>query len=520
MNKDIQALHKDAQFALNQQEYQKAHQFLMAILQKDKYFADAYFLMAMITSAHNRIEKTIQLIEQALKLAPGNVEYLAHLAKHFAIKNDHVEAVKYADLAAKSTSTSALTLDTLGVAYSKIGLHQQAILHFKEAVLLKPECVEFHFNLARSQTFVGDFDDARCSHEKVLALDPNFCKSHAALSSLGGISKEHNNIERLTELYQRINDADDKLNIGHALAREYEALSEYENAFEYLNLAKKAKLKTINYDFTEDQQMFDALQQTFTAPGFPVKGGFNTSEALFVVGMPRSGTTLVERIISQHTDVTGAGELGYFGSLLKTMGGSTSPRLLDQDTIDASLTFDMAQLGKAYIDKTRCLTGETKKFVDKMPLNILYVGFIFQALPQAKIVCLDRNPLDTIVSNYRQIFSANSSSYNYAYALTSTAEFYVEFKKLMQLWSTLFPDNFYVINYEKLVNNPEIEAKRIIEFCELNWQEDCLDIHNNTAPVATASAVQVRQPINNKSVGNWKKYDAYLDEVKKIVNLP
>jgi tetratricopeptide (TPR) repeat protein len=475
--------------------------------------------MAMITSAHHRIDKTIQLIEQALKLAPNNAEYQAHLAKHFAIKSDHVQAAKYASLAAKSSTLSALTLDTIGVAYSKIGLHQQAILYFNQAVLLKPESSDFHYNLAISQTFVGNFDGARRSHEEVIKLAPEFCKSYAALSSLGIISEDNNSIERLTALYQKITDADDKLSIGHALAREYEALKDYERAFKYLNLAKQSKLQAINYDFTEDQQMFKSLRDAFSDPNFSLKDGFDTTEAVFVVGMPRSGTTLIERIISQHTDVTSAGELGYFGSLLKTMGTSKSARLLDQETIKASGKVDFSELGKTYIESTRALTGETKKFIDKMPLNVLYVGFILKALPLAKIVCLDRNPLDTIVSNYRQLFSANSSSYDYAYDLKTTAHYYIEFQKLTQLWLKLFPDNFYLVNYEALVSNPEVEARKLVEFCGLDWQEQCLHIDKNISPVATASAVQVRQPINNKSVGNWKKYDAYLDEVKQILSL-
>jgi Flp pilus assembly protein TadD len=517
MTTDIKELHQRAQKAINHREYQQAHHHLIAILQQDKYFADAYFLMAMIASAHERTDKAIQLIEQALKLAPNHSEYLAHLAKHFAIKSDHIQAQKYAELASKCASVSALTLDTIGVAYSKNCLNQQAITKFKGAVKLKYKCTSFHYNLAISQTFVGDFDGARHSHKEVIKLDPDFSKSYVALSSLGGINRENNNITRLIGLYKKVTNAEDKLNIGHALAREYEALKEYDNAFHYLQSAKQSKLAAINYDFNDDQQMFNGLLKAFGKPDFIFNSGYKTSEALFVTGMPRSGTTLVERIISQHSDVTSAGELGYFGSLLKTMGYSNSVRLLDQETIDASVGIDFSELGKAYIEKTRCLTGDTAKFVDKMPLNVLYVGFILQALPQAKIVCLDRNPLDTIVSNYRQLFSANSSSYNYAYALTTTAKFYIEFKKLTQLWSTLFPENFYLISYEKLVNAPEVEAKKLIGFCDLDWQKDCLNIHNNIAPVATASALQVRSPINNRSIGNWKKYDAYLDDVKEIL---
>ncbi|MFT5815818.1 MAG: hypothetical protein ACI9VT_003594, partial [Psychroserpens sp.] len=131
--------------------------------------------------------------------------------------------------------------------------------------------------------------------------------------------------------------------------------------------------------------------------------------------------------------------------------------------------------------------------------------------------CLDRNPLDTIVSNFRQLFAVNQSYYSYSYDLESTTEFYLLFKQLTALWLKLFPENFYFINYEQLVNDPTNEAKKLIEFCNLSWQEQCVDIDQNSAPVATASAMQVRSPINNSSVGNWKKYDAYLDGVKAIL---
>ena len=152
-----------------------------------------------------------------------------------------------------------------------------------------------------------------------------------------------------------------------------------------------------------------------------------------------------------------------------------------------------------------------------MPLNVLYVGFILQAFPKAKILCLSRDPLDTIVSNFRQLFSPNAYNYNYAYELKSTTEFYIEFRQLAKLWLKLFPQNFYMVNYENLTNNPKKETQKIIEFCGLNWQENCLDTDKNSAPIATASSVQARQKINNKSVGNWRKYDNYLDQVKSLL---
>jgi tetratricopeptide (TPR) repeat protein len=523
MVNNIKQLHKQAQQALNQGKFQQAHQLIISILSQDKYFADGYFLLGIIASVHHNKTKAIELIKQAMVLAPEQVEYIAQLAKHYALANDHVNALHQAKIAEKLMPKSALTLDTLGVAYSQMGLHQQAVPLFKQAVAVNKNNGVFFFNLAASLKFTGDFSAARKAYEQTIMLMPTYCKAHAALTSLGEITTKNNHIERLTNLYQQLTQADDLLYIGHALAREHEALDDYEAAYQYLSESKKAKLTEFNYQFSDDKHMFNAITELFTTPSIkdPIQdfsnGGYDSNEPLFVVGMPRTGTTLVERILSKHSAVSSAGELQHFGLLLKELSKTTTNKVIDKETIMAAASINFSTLGKAYIDSTRAITGGSDKFVDKMPLNVLYAGFIVKALPKAKIICLDRGPLDTIVSNYRQLFAVNFSYYNYAYDLKTTAQFYHQFKQLTSLWLRLFPDNFYVVNYEKLVNNPEEEAKKIIEFCGLDWQEQCLDIDKNSAPVATASAVQVRQPINNKSVGNWQKYKEYLTEVTEYL---
>jgi tetratricopeptide (TPR) repeat protein len=521
MSSEIKVLHQQALKALNQRLYQQAHQNLISILQQDKYFADAYFLLAMIASAHQNLKKAIELIKQANAYDPNNLEYLSQLAKHYALDNNHVQALHFAELAAKNENklhaTSSLTLDTLGVAYSQMGLHEKAVSFFEKAVAVNDKNPNYFFNLGASLKFTGDFDGAKKAYEKTISMAPNYYKAHAALTSLGGLSVDSNHISQLEQHFAQTQQADDKLYIGHALAREYEVLKDFDKAFYYLDTAKKRKLLQFEYSIDDDKALFKSLESHFKSDNSSLDQGFDTDEPIFVVGMPRTGTTLVERIISQHSEVTGAGELQHFGLLFKLMARTTSNRVIDADTVAASKNINFEALGKAYIESTRAITGETAKFVDKMPLNVLYVGFILQALPKAKIVCLDRNPLDTIVSNFRQLFAVNQSYYSYSYDLETTTEFYLLFKQLATLWLKLYPDNFYLINYEKLVNDPVNEAQQLIEFCNLPWQEQCVNIHQNSAPVATASALQVRSPINNRSVGNWKKYDAYLDSVKEVL---
>lgn len=389
MTSKINTLHQQAQKALNQGLYQQAHQNLILILQQDKYFADAYFLLAMIASAHRNLAKAIALIKQANALAPNNAEYLSQLAKHYALDNNHVQAVHFAELAAKLGSSSSLTLDTLGVAYSQMGLHEKAVVFFEKAVAINNNNSNYFFNLGASLKFTGDFNRARTAYEKTISLAPNHYKAHAALTGLGGISADSNHIPKLEQLFTQTQKADDRLYIGHALAREHESLEEFDKAYHYLDMAKKFKLQQFEYSIDEDKALFESLEKHFKSSNRSFTQGFETDEPIFVVGMPRSGTTLVERIISQHSEVTSAGELQHFGLLLKKMAKTASNRVIDADTVAASKNINFEALGKSYIESTRAITGKTARYVDKMPLNVLYVGFILQALPKAKIVCLD-----------------------------------------------------------------------------------------------------------------------------------
>jgi hypothetical protein len=281
--------------------------------------------------------------------------------------------------------------------------------------------------------------------------------------------------------------------------------------------AKQKMTKKLAYQFARDQDIFARVMQHFSTKPPILNIGCKNERAIFVVGMPRTGTTLVERIISNHSQVATGGELYNFSVALKRQLNSTSNEFIDSDFINRLGGVDLAALGREYIASTDYLLTGKRYLVDKLPLNILYTGLIIAALPEAKIVCLDRNPLDTIVSNYRQLFSFHDSTFGYTLNLENTARYYVAFKRLVDHWRTLHPNNFYVVNYESLVANPTDEIKALLGFCGLEWEEACLAVEKNSKPVATASAVQVRQPISAASVGQWKHYAAYLEPAIAIL---
>jgi hypothetical protein len=216
--------------------------------------------------------------------------------------------------------------------------------------------------------------------------------------------------------------------------------------------------------------------------------------------------------------VTSAGELRNFSVLVRRLSRASGGKLVDADTLRGARDIDLPRLGREYLASTRPLTGRNARFVDKLPFNFLYAGLIARALPGARIVCLRRDPMDSCLSNYRQLFATDSPFHDYAYGLEDTARYYVQFDRLIAHWrSVLPPERFMEIEYEAVVADQEAQTRRLLEFCGLPWDERVLAFHENAAPVATASVVQVRQPIYASSVGRWRKYGDRLAGLEAIL---
>jgi len=234
--------------------------------------------------------------------------------------------------------------------------------------------------------------------------------------------------------------------------------------------------------------------------------------------MPRSGTTLVERIISSHPDVHAAGELQNFALALKRTSGSRTPYLIDIDTVTRTQDVDWRQLGEDYLTSTRPDTGRTPHFIDKLPHNFLYVGAIANALPHAKIICLRRDPMDTCLSNFRQLFALGSPYHAYSFDLLNTGRYYILFDRLMAHWKQAFPGRILEVDYETLVDKQEASSRQLLKFCDLPWNDACLTFENNQAPASTASAAQVREPIYRSAVKRWKQYEAQLADLRELLH--
>lgn len=516
IEQQVASLHRQAEQAVNRHAFKEAHDCCARILSLEPGHADAHFLMGMIALAQHRVGKALALIDRAIARVPDDAEYLARRAQCLALMNRDKEALEAANRALGLEPGSAQTLDTIGVVMSRVGDYETAIDVLTRAVTAKPEDPQLRFNLASGQLFLGNFKEAEAGYEAAVALQPRFYRAHWALSDLVTATPERNHIERLEQLLTDESDVDGSLYLCHALAKEWEDLGDYSKSLDFLIEGNARKRAVSGYSRAQDRELFESMQTVLERSFFDREAtGDPSSEPIFVVGMPRTGTTLVERILSSHSEVFSAGELQDFGLALKRASGSRTSRLLDRDTIEKGAGVNFAELGQRYLASTRPATGHTPRFVDKMPMNFLYIGFIHLALPNAKIVCLRRHPLDTCISNFRQLFRLDHTYYGYAGDLSDIAHYYILFDRLMAHWREVLPDKVLELQYERLIDDQERETRRLLEFCGLDWEEGCLSFDENAAAIATASAVQARQAIYSSAKGRWKRYGARLDPVKR-----
>ncbi|MBP7336015.1 tetratricopeptide repeat-containing sulfotransferase family protein [Niveispirillum sp.] len=508
-------LHAAALAALIAGRPDKAEALLRPALACDPADAAGWSLLARAMGDRGRFVEELEMCGRAVALAPATGEYQAQLGKCHARRMDIAAAEQCARAALACSPLSDLVLDAIAAIHTRLGQHEQAAKVLRRAADEGSRNPAVHFNLGSSLKFTGDFDGARAALETAIGLAPRYIKAHAALTSLGGISVEHNHLDRLTGLITAVPDARDRIHLAHAAARECEALGRYDEAFAHLRDGKVALLKTLGADPRESA---GALTAVLVAPT-PAIVGTSPARPVFVVGMPRSGTTLVDRILSGHPDLTSIGEFQHFAQLLRQATGVATRHLVDGAVLEkvAAGRVDLDGIGHAYVEKGRQLAGGVERFLDKFHLNIQLVGLIAAALPQARFVCLIRNPLDSVVSNYRQLFEFATPLYRYSLDLAAAAEFYTGFRQLAARWAALLPDRFEMVEYEALVADPEPGVRRLLDFCGLSWHPACVRIEENRAAVATASAVQVRQPINTSSVGGWRRYAAHLGPAQAVL---
>ena len=438
------------------------------------------------------------------------------------------EAVKCYEKAISIEADFVEAHNNLGAVLQQLGQQDKAIKCYKKALAIKPDYAEAHNNLGIAYQQLGQINDSINQYEKALASNPDYSDAYYNLSYL---KKYTANDPQITKMKSLLSDSKlsqlDRINLCFALAKVNENLDNQDELFKYLHEANRLRKLEVNYSFDKQKKFIAIIKEIFNKnpPNIEQSLSFelSTFKPIFIVGMPRSGSTLVEQIMSSHHAVHGAGEL-Y--NLPKIIGLTVSDNLTEGSDIASTsiggkkINFSDAysipetaflSIREQYLDVLSNLNVPESVITDKYPMNFLYIGFILTAFPEAKIVHMKRDARATCWSIYSNYLRGLDFGNNFE----DLTGFYGLYADLMDFWHQLFPGKIYDMCYEDLTTNQEEETQKLLQYCELDWDENCLSFHKNKRVVATASVAQVRQKIYQGSSEAWKKYEAFL---KPLIN--
>lgn len=403
--------------------------------------------------------------------------------------------------------------------------HLWLIDHVEDALRLievssvrAPSSHVLSYSKANALRYYGRMREATAEYERCLQLAPNYATAHWSLAYHEKSNPPGSRIDRIKKAQlATAENTLDQAYLSYALFKEYDDAGETESAWASLQAGARIKRRSIQYDSALEQQGFEALQQLMTGDfaRSDVPADASARVPIFIVGMPRTGTTLLERILGSHSQIAAGGELNDFNSALCWEADSFLGRFMTPSIVEQVRNIDFAQVGRNYLQRTQEKAKGSALLIDKNPLNFVYAGFIGKALPNAKIICLNRSPMDACLSNLKELFG--NDVYGYSYDLTELADHYIRFNRLREHWQAVMPEQFHVVDYESLVADPLGTTEQVMKFCGVPFEPDCIDITRNEAPVSTASSSQVRQPINAKGVEAWRKYAKHLEPLESRI---
>ena len=465
--------------------------------------AEAYNNLGNVYQLVGHHQEAILAYNNAIKIKPGYAEAFNNLGSSLKDIGKYDEAEDAYNKSLQLHPNYAEALFNKGKNCQEQGIIEQAITYYQKAIDIKPMYPEAFNNLGSAFQDAGRLEKARSAYEQAIRLNPDYAMAYQHLSALKTFNSEDPQIPKLKQLNENPDTNEiDKCHISYALAKAHEDLGQLEEAFYYLKSGGALRKQALNYRIDQDEALFESIKSSAKLIKqqsiFPETA---QSTPIFILGMPRSGTTLIEQIISCHSQVLGAGELDY----LSVLGAD----IIEQKV--AINSSNLVSIREKYFDSTNRLSTGYKYITDKQPQNFLYIALIAAAFPEAKIIHVTRQAAAVCWSNFKNFFS--SDGLGYSYNLGDTVKYYKLYENLMGFFSELYGSLIYEVNYDDLVVDQENHTRNLIEHIGLDWEDECLSPHLNMRIVQTASNQQVRQKVYTGSSAEWKKFEPYLEGV-------
>ena len=464
----------------------------------------------------DKYNEAIKILEKAKVLNENNIFVLNNLGlANFYLKN-YLLSEQYYERILELKPDFLNALINLSNLKKELNLNEDALLILEKALKYHDKEYFLHFSIGTFYQNKGDFIKSNFHFEKCLSLNPSFTEVDRLISMSHKYKKDD---QHLLNLQKKIIDKKftdlQKMHLYFALGKAFDDLKDYDQSFENFEKGNDIKDKKINYSFKLDNEILSNIKNNFNQKtnNHPNKDTFD-KKVIFIVGMPRSGTSLIEQVLSSHHDVYGAGELTFLTEAIYKefiINNLTNPEFKIENINDNNIN----NIKKNYYENIKKFDFTEKYIIDKAPLNFRWIGFIVKLFPNAYIINCSRDPMDIGWSNYKQNFS--SGNLGFAYNLTNIGKFFNIYNEFMDHWNELYSEKIYKINYEEFTSNFEEELKKLLKFCHLEWSQDCVQFYNNKKSVITSSLAQVRQPIYKTSVASWKNYADKLEILKKTL---
>jgi Flp pilus assembly protein TadD len=480
--------------------------------------AAAHYMLGVACLRREQGERAVNTLREACRLEMDRPDYLTCYGEALAATRRLSEASEIADRAAALSPRDPEVLARLGHVYLQASAFESAAAVLHDAASLAPRDPRVHFGLGRVLERLDDRVGAERELQACVEIEPRFWPAYLRLAMLKRQTAASQHMTYWRELLrQHEDDPGAQIFLNMASAKESEDLGDYTTAFRYYSCGKAAARRTRPASAERDHAMFEALLRCFPEPDLPSAEGFPSAAPIFIVGMPRTGTTLLDRMLSNHAEVHSAGETQNFPTALQRASGNQVALLSLPDLAAATRQIDWRRLGAAYVESSQPATAVGHRFTDKMPHNFLYAGFIARALPNAKIICLRRGALDACLGNFRHLFDLDSGFYDYSLDLLDIGRYYIQFDRLLAHWRKVLGRRIMEVHYEALVLAPEDTLRKVLAFCDLSWDEACLRPQDNVAPVSTPNSWQVRAPIYTSAVGRWQRYAHELQPLREML---